>query len=162
MFSNFYFLVITISQLFPPLRVGYFVTYIFPLCLVLLIAIIKEGIEDVTRYFRDREINNSLVPKYNPKTKMWDDVFCKSLMVGDIVQLRDRVPADCLILSTLNEEGTCFIKTDQLDGETDWKQKRAVTATFQQLKSAEGRQWFYNDLNCKKFSFECDIPNMNI
>jgi len=64
------------------------------------------------------------------------------LKVGDIIQLSDRVPADCLILSTLNEEGTCFIKTDQLDGETDWKQKRAVISTFKELKTSDGRQWF--------------------
>lgn len=34
-----------------------------------------------------------------------------------------------IILSTHDETGTVFIKTDQLDGETDWKLRKALACT---------------------------------
>ena len=45
-------------------------------------------------------------------------VKSKDLRLGDIVRIEggDRVPADMIILYTSDEQGTCFIKTDQLDG----------------------------------------------
>lgn len=32
-----------------------------------------------------------------------------------------QVPADLLLLKTSEKAGASFIRTDQLDGETDWK-----------------------------------------
>ena len=54
-----------------------------------------------------------------------------SIRVGNMVLLEknQRVPADMVLLTTSEEEGTCFIRTDQLDGETDWKLKVAVGQT---------------------------------
>ena len=40
-----------------------------------------------------------------------------------------RVPADVVLLRTTERQGACFIRTDQLDGETDWKLKIAVPFT---------------------------------
>ncbi len=42
----------------------------------------------------------------------------KDLKIGDIVVLKknDRIPADMLTLYSDNEQGTLFLKTDQLDG----------------------------------------------
>lgn len=59
-----------------------------------------------------------------------------SLRVGDLVMLEknQRVPADLVLLRTSDSSGTCFIRTDQLDGETDWKLRVAVPAT-QKLRS---------------------------
>jgi len=40
-----------------------------------------------------------------------------------------------IILSTSQEDGTVFIRTDQLDGETDWKLRKAVNFTHNYLKN---------------------------
>jgi phospholipid-translocating ATPase len=40
-----------------------------------------------------------------------------------------------IILSTSEEDGTVFIRTDQLDGETDWKLRKAINFTHQFLKN---------------------------
>lgn len=70
-------------------------------------------------------------------------VASKDIRVGDVLVLEtnERVPADCVLLrassslsedgasSSSDEDGSIFIRTDQLDGETDWKLRRAVTAT---------------------------------
>jgi phospholipid-translocating ATPase len=37
-----------------------------------------------------------------------------------------RVPADLMLLYTTEKNGSVFIKTDQLDGETDWKLRKAI------------------------------------
>ena len=44
------------------------------------------------------------------------------------------MPADLVLLRTSDSSGTCFIRTDQLDGETDWK-LRAAVPTCQKLPS---------------------------
>jgi phospholipid-translocating ATPase len=36
-----------------------------------------------------------------------------------------------------NDQGTLFLKTDQLDGETDWKLRKAVKMTQALIKSPE-------------------------
>lgn len=50
------------------------------------------------------------------------------LQIGEIVSVREgeMCPADLLILHSDNLEGKCHIKTDQIDGETDTKIRRAV------------------------------------
>jgi len=52
--------------------------------------------------------------------------------VGDILVLNrnDRVPADCILLWTNDPAGTTFIRTDQLDGETDWKLRKSCDYTL--------------------------------
>lgn len=56
--------------------------------------------------------------------------------MGDIINIdkNQRVPADCILLQTSEESGACFLRTDQLDGETDWKLKIAIPY-FQKLSS---------------------------
>ncbi|GFZ44820.1 phospholipid-translocating ATPase [Saitozyma sp. JCM 24511] len=117
----------------------------------------KEAYDDYQRYLRDREANSKrylvLLPQEptpassptlhhaetpggqpskhhlpRPQTRSTPSAQIK---VGDMVLLEknQRVPADMALLVTSEEEGTCFIRTDQLDGETDWKLKVAVGET---------------------------------
>lgn len=48
-FFNFFYLMITLAQLYPPFQVGFLITYIFPLGFVLFITIVKEGYDDLIR-----------------------------------------------------------------------------------------------------------------
>lgn len=59
------------------------------------------------------------------------------MRVGDIVKVQggDRIPADMITLYSDNDQGTLFLKTDQLDGETDWKLRKAVKMTQSIIKS---------------------------
>ena len=47
----------------------------------------------------------------------------------DVLTQNQRVPADMVLLRTTEKNGSCFIRTDQLDGETDWKLRLAVPTT---------------------------------
>ena len=55
------------------------------------------------------------------------------LLVGDILEIKKnmRIPADLIVLKTYNEsnENQAYIRTDQLDGETDWKLRKAPDIT---------------------------------
>ena len=131
-FSNLFFLLIAISQAVPQLRVGFLFTYVAPLAIVLGITICKEGYDDYQRYLRDKELNESLFNKvtYNGIIK----IKAEEIKTGDIIQLNknERVPADMVFLHTTDKSKTIFLRTDQLDGETDWKLRKPV-ATTQEL-----------------------------
>ncbi|WVN86015.1 uncharacterized protein L203_101173 [Cryptococcus depauperatus CBS 7841] len=151
-FFNFYFLMVALSQFIPALKIGYIVTYVAPLAFVLTVTMGKEAWDDYQRYLRDREANSTrylvILPQASlshlssptlssepsnqslprPQTR---SIPASALKVGDMVLLEknQRVPADMVLLTTSEEEGTCFIRTDQLDGETDWKLKVAIKET---------------------------------
>ncbi|OSD00700.1 aminophospholipid-transporting P-type ATPase [Trametes coccinea BRFM310] len=138
-FFNLYFLLVALSQFIPALKIGFIVTYVAPLAFVLTVTMGKEAYDDYKRNLRDREANSQkyLVldpteysassPEGIPHTR---SVPSSALRVGDLVVLEknQRVPADLVLLRTSDSSGTCFIRTDQLDGETDWKLRVAVPA----------------------------------
>lgn len=114
----------------PDVKIGYLYTYWGPLGFVLLVTIFREAIDDFRRYQRDREVNSQ---KYRRLTLSGGLEMAPSskLKVGDIiiVEKDERVPADLVLLRTSDKSGTVFVRTDQLDGETDWKLRLAVPAT---------------------------------
>ncbi|RHZ62903.1 hypothetical protein Glove_334g35 [Diversispora epigaea] len=125
-FINLYFLLVALSQFIPPLKIGYIITYFGPLCFVLLVTMGKEAYDDWKRYKRDQE-NNSR--KYEILTRNGKKIIPSSkLRVGDLVFIYkdQRVPADVILIRTSETSGGCFIRTDQLDGETDWKLRLAI------------------------------------
>lgn len=130
-FLNLYFLLMAISQFIPDIRIGYLYTYWGPLCFVLTVTICREAVDDFRRYKRDKEVN---AQKYQRLVKGLDIpelVPSSKLRVGDlvIVEKGQRVPADLVLLRTTEKSGACFVRTDQLDGETDWKLRLAIPAT---------------------------------
>ena len=229
-FINLYFLLVAMSQVIRPLRIGVLWTYMAPLAFVLTITLGKEAYDDVIRRRRDAEANRELYTmlqlrapattargrkgkRGKPKSGVYlneveegridaigaeedriggslatvDEVYVKSkdIKVGDVLKLKknDRVPADVVILKSYTSEssavskglvanpetsqhellfeqkdnleseesdingqdtthksgstataddagnGETFIRTDQLDGETDWKLRLASPLT---------------------------------
>ncbi|KDE04200.1 phospholipid-translocating ATPase [Microbotryum lychnidis-dioicae p1A1 Lamole] len=154
-FYNLYFLLVALSQFVPALRIGFLATYIVPLSFVLAVTISKEAFDEYKRYLRDASANatkyNVLVdaatsgrayPNSHHASEAANEARSSSsaplkptpsakLKVGDLVHLEknERVPADILLLRTSDPSGSCFVRTDQLDGETDWKLRLAVERT---------------------------------
>jgi len=96
----------------------------------------KEAYDDFKRYLRDKEANGQMY------SRLTEEGFIKvpssDISVGHFIAVEtdQRVPADMVFLRTTEKNGACFIRTDQLDGETDWKLRRAVGYT-QKLPSDE-------------------------
>uniref|UniRef100_A0A3Q1EGP8 Phospholipid-transporting ATPase n=1 Tax=Acanthochromis polyacanthus TaxID=80966 RepID=A0A3Q1EGP8_9TELE len=128
-FLNLYFLVVACSQFVPSLKIGYLYTYWAPLGFVLTVTMVREAVDEVRRYQRDKEMNSQLYSKLTVRGKI--QVKSSDIQVGDliIVEKNQRIPADMIFLRTSEKNGACFIRTDQLDGETDWKLKVAVGCT---------------------------------
>lgn len=58
-FFNLYFLLVALSQIIPPLRIGYLSTYVAPLAFVLAITLGKEALDDIARRKRDTDANKA-------------------------------------------------------------------------------------------------------
>lgn len=58
-------------------------------------------------------------------------IHSSDIKVGMIIKInqKQRVPADLILFKTTENSGNVFIKTDQLDGETDWKLRKAIPFT---------------------------------
>jgi phospholipid-translocating ATPase len=125
---------------------GFLSTYIVPLAFVLLVTIGKEAHDDWKRHQRDVVANSARYTILDPQSgpvlpnshhvstappPLTKTVPSSKLRVGDFVILEknQRVPADCVLLHASDRSGTCFVRTDQLDGETDWKLRVAIEAT---------------------------------
>lgn len=133
-FFNLYFLIVALSQIVPQLRIGYLLLYVVPLAFVLVVTMAKEAGDDIARRRRDRDQNNEQFEVLNRALPLTQDVLnvpAKALKVGDLVRLHKdrRIPADMVLLQLSDAGGEAFIKTDQLDGETDWKLRIACAAT---------------------------------
>ncbi|KAJ3586082.1 hypothetical protein NHX12_012483, partial [Muraenolepis orangiensis] len=134
-FFNLYFLILACSQFVDELRLGALYTYWVPLLVVLFITIGREAVEEIRCYIRDKEVNSHIYSKLLPRGTV--KVKSSGIQVGDliIVEKNQRVPADMIFLRTTERNGSCFLRTDQLDGETDWKLRLPVACT-QRLPTA--------------------------
>merc|ERR1740128_338595 len=141
-FLNLYFLIMACSQFIPEIRIGFLYTYWGPLSFVLLVTAIREGVDDFRRGQRDKEVNNRLYKKLLPSG--YELIPSWKIKVGDLifVDQDERVPADMVLVRTTEKSGSCFIRTDQLDGETDWKLRLAVAET-------------------QKFKYDTDLYQLN-
>ncbi|XP_033623031.1 probable phospholipid-transporting ATPase IIA isoform X6 [Fukomys damarensis] len=134
-FFNLYFLVLACSQFVPEMRLGALYTYWVPLGFVLAVTVIREAVEEIRCYVRDKEVNSQVYSRLTARGTV--KVKSSSIQVGDllIVEKNQRVPADMIFLRTSEKNGSCFLRTDQLDGETDWKLRLPVACT-QRLPTA--------------------------
>ncbi|KAJ8774614.1 hypothetical protein K2173_017060 [Erythroxylum novogranatense] len=152
--ANFFFLVVGILA-FTPLAPFTAVSAIIPLIVIVGASMIKELIEDVRRKQQDIEVNNRKV-KVHESDGVFNQTQWKNLRVGDIVKVEkdEFFPADLLLLSSSYEDGTCYVETMNLDGETNLKLKQAVDVTSVLLE----------DSNFKDFKamVKCEDPNANL
>ncbi|GLI58430.1 hypothetical protein VaNZ11_000135 [Volvox africanus] len=153
--ANIYFTLVAALSLTPFSPVRAWTTWT-PLVIVLGVAMVKEAVEDYRRYKLDKEINNRPVQVLDPArgeyaTRTWKDV-----RVGDIliVTKDQQFPADLLFLTSETEEGTCYIETMNLDGETNLKIKKAPDET-----KDLGEQDF---IQFREAAIECEGPNARL
>lgn len=127
--ASVFFMTIILFQLFRAYRVTSLYTSVMPWGVIFAITILREFIDNYSRYVRDKEINTALYKKLNGTTFI--DVESQNIRVGDIIRLEkgQRAPADFLLLKSEENSGDIFIRTDQLDGETDWKRRSAPAET---------------------------------
>ncbi|XP_056328551.1 phospholipid-transporting ATPase IG isoform X2 [Danio aesculapii] len=118
--ANFYFLIIFLVQVIVDTPTSP-VTSGLPLFFVITVTAIKQGYEDWLRHKADNEVN-----KY-PVTVLEDGRSVKKesekIKVGDVVEVveDETFPCDLILLQSSREDGTCFVTTASLDGESNHK-----------------------------------------
>eukprot|EP01105_Mastigella_eilhardi_P028771 TRINITY_DN970_c0_g1_i1.p1 TRINITY_DN970_c0_g1~~TRINITY_DN970_c0_g1_i1.p1 ORF type:complete len:935 (-),score=274.80 TRINITY_DN970_c0_g1_i1:55-2859(-) len=151
--TNIYFLLVVILTCIPQISPISPVTSILPTAFVLLVTMLKEGFEDFKRYKADRVVNNQMYNVVDGPNLIKKK--SKYIVVGNIIKLEneERVPADCVILSTSAEDGVCYVETSQLDGETNLKQ-------FMAMRFSTG--YTQDELNNVAADVIAEKPNLNL
>lgn len=113
-FFNLFFLLIALSQIIPALRVGFLISFVMPLVVVLAITMIKEFYDDLARYRKDTQINRQPYQQLNLQGGLIRNIESSKIKVGDLIILHpnERAPADMVLLWTSDPSGSLFIRTD--------------------------------------------------
>lgn len=100
------------------------------------------------------DLINQQVP-ISGKARFQRDAW-KSLVVGDFVRIYndDELPADIIILATSDPDGSCYVETKNLDGETNLKVRSALRCG-RTLKHAR-------DCERAQFTIESEQPQPNL
>jgi phospholipid-translocating ATPase len=113
---------------------------------------VRESAASLSR--KPGSVVNRLKP--TPETARFQRDYWKDIQVGDFVRLYDgdQIPADLVIISSSDPEGTCYLETKNLDGETNLKVRQALHCGHQ-VRHA---------LDCEKAEFviESEGPHPNL
>uniref|UniRef100_A0A8C3SS49 Phospholipid-transporting ATPase n=1 Tax=Chelydra serpentina TaxID=8475 RepID=A0A8C3SS49_CHESE len=126
--ANFYFLIIFLVQLIIDTPTSP-VTSGLPLFFVITVTAIKQGYEDWLRHKADNAMNQC--PVHFIQHGKLVRKQSRKLRVGDILMVKENetFPCDLIFLSSSRGDGTCFVTTASLDGESSHKTYYAVQDT---------------------------------
>ncbi|KAJ3118729.1 hypothetical protein HDU96_009318 [Phlyctochytrium bullatum] len=87
----------------------------------------------------------------------WQELLWKDIRVGDIILIQEgeSVPADVIVLFSSHQNGSCYIETSNLDGESNLKQKLALPAS-QALINGQ------NSFTSISYEIEAESPTGNL
>ncbi|KAJ3123370.1 hypothetical protein HK100_011631 [Physocladia obscura] len=152
-FYNIYFLLGALSVLYGSAALSP-LSQIAPLVAVLFFAALKDLIEDYARLRSDNEANakHVIVVRDGVQT----ETRAQDLIKGDLVLIKknEKLSVDAIIIASSLEDGTCFVETAELDGETNIKRKSAIPALthYSSLK----------DIIRVNLHIQCEQPNENL
>ncbi|XP_035282021.1 probable phospholipid-transporting ATPase IA isoform X1 [Anguilla anguilla] len=152
--ANSFFLFIALLQQIPDVSPTGRWTTLVPLLLILVVAAVKEVIEDLKRHKADNVVNKKKTQVL--RNGSWKIVHWEKVEVGDIIRVngREYVPADTIILSSSEPQAMCYIETSNLDGETNLKIRQGLQVT------AEERD--VDRLSRLAGRMECENPNRHL
>lgn len=158
--SNMYFILMAIINIVPQIQIFSAASSIFPVILILAISLIKQFIETISAYLRDKTENNKKCRILNANGNQTITNF-GSLEVGNVVILseNDYIPADCILISTSLAEGQCYMETSSLDGEKNLKCRQTIKETFNCSDYDKITDTW--KINCS-FEITCSPPEQNL
>ncbi|XP_032411219.1 phospholipid-transporting ATPase IG isoform X4 [Xiphophorus hellerii] len=146
--ANFYFLIIFLVQVIVDTPTSP-VTSGLPLFFVITVTAVKQGYEDWLRHKADREVNEYRVSVLEDGRRIRK--MSAKIKVGDIVEVEEdeTFPCDLILLQSSRDDGTCFVTTASLDGESNHKTHYTVA----DLES---------DLQYLSSTIECEQPQPDL
>ncbi|KAL6453166.1 DRS2 Probable phospholipid-transporting ATPase DRS2 [Candida maltosa Xu316] len=166
-YANLFFLFTSIIQQVPHVSPTNRYTTIGTLIVVLLVAAVKEILEDIKRANADKELNNTKVLVLDSNTGTFVTKKWIKVQVGDVVHVlnEEPFPADLILLSSSEPEGLCYIETANLDGETNLKIKQSKTETAGLLnphdlvRDLAGTEIMSEQPNSSLYTYEGNLKN---
>ncbi|XP_051687546.1 phospholipid-transporting ATPase IG isoform X11 [Oryctolagus cuniculus] len=151
--ANFYFLIIFLVQVTVDTPTSP-VTSGLPLFFVITVTAIKQGYEDWLRHRADNEVNKSTVYIIENAKRVRKE--SEKIKVGDVVEVQadETFPCDLILLSSCTTDGTCYVTTASLDGESNCKTHYAVRDTIT-LCTAES-------IDTLRAAIECEQPQPDL
>ncbi|OXB63951.1 hypothetical protein ASZ78_006822 [Callipepla squamata] len=130
------------------------VTSGLPLLFVITVTAIKQGYEDWLRHKADNAMNQC--PVHFIQHGKLVRKQSRKLRVGDIVMVKEdeTFPCDLIFLSSSRGDGTCFVTTASLDGESSHKTHYAV----QDTKAFHSEQ----EIDALHATIECEQPQPDL
>jgi phospholipid-transporting ATPase len=157
--EKIYYLIMIILENIPVITPIIPISTMVPYLIVLIISIIREGVEDYLRYKYDKELNSEKTTVY--RKGEWVDVATESLKIGELVLVHSnsRFPADLILIDSEKDEGVAFIETSTLDGEISLKKKFSPKETAGLINN-NGE--FTNNFKMITGTCKCEKPNTDI
>jgi hypothetical protein len=126
------------------------------LLFVLAVAAVKAIWEDVKRHQEDQRTNTSVTRRLRADGSA-EEIPWTEVRVGDALLVRDgeNFPADLLCLHSALPDNVCFIRTTNLDGETNLKIRRPLDIKGLELATAA-------DVARLDLTLQAEPPNKNL
>ncbi|XP_073342979.1 phospholipid-transporting ATPase IA isoform X2 [Pagrus major] len=152
--ANAFFLFIALLQQIPDVSPTGRWTTLVPLLFILVVAAVKEIIEDLKRHNADSVVNKKECQVL--RNGAWEIVHWEKVAVGEVVRAAngDHLPADLVILSSSEPQGMCYIETSNLDGETNLKIRQGLQVTAE-IKDIDSLMRLSGRM-------ECESPNRHL
>ncbi|XP_026213837.1 phospholipid-transporting ATPase IA isoform X3 [Anabas testudineus] len=152
--ANAFFLFIALLQQIPDVSPTGRWTTLVPLLFILIVAAVKEIIEDLKRHKADNVVNKKECQVL--RNGAWEIVHWEKVTVGEVVRAAngDHLPADLVILSSSEPQGMCYIETSNLDGETNLKIRQGLQVTAE-IKDIDSLMRLSGRM-------ECESPNRHL
>ncbi|XP_060784081.1 phospholipid-transporting ATPase IA isoform X2 [Neoarius graeffei] len=152
--ANSFFLFIALLQQIPDVSPTGRWTTLVPLLFILVVAAVKEVIEDLKRHKADSVVNKK--ETHVLRNGAWEIVHWEKVSVGEVVRASngDHLPADLIILSSSEPQGMCYIETSNLDGETNLKIRQGLQVTSE-IKDIDSLMRLSGRM-------ECESPNRHL
>uniref|UniRef100_A0A803TR95 Phospholipid-transporting ATPase n=1 Tax=Anolis carolinensis TaxID=28377 RepID=A0A803TR95_ANOCA len=151
--ANFYFLIIFLVQVIVDTPTSP-VTSGLPLFFVITVTAIKQGYEDWLRHRADKEVNKGNVFVIEGSKLVKKE--CETIKVGDIVEVSsdETFPCDLIFLASNTKDGSCYVTTASLDGESNVKTHYTVQDTSH-LCTCQA-------IGCLTATIECEQPQPDL
>ena len=115
-------------------------TYWMPLIFVLGVSALKDANEDWHKHKSDAEENARPTWLFDETSKSFKKVPWRAVTVGDLVMITTSdddtspmIPSDLVLLASSAPDGTAFLETMNLDGETNLKLRESLEVTHTDL-----------------------------
>lgn len=115
--SNIYYIFVLIVC-FLPMSPVHYLFQLVPMLVVLIVSMIKAGVEDLMKHFEDKKRNQA--PALIFKNGEFVQQKAEDIRVGNLIKITEdsMVPADILFVGSNQESGLCYYSETNLNGET--------------------------------------------